>query len=245
MENCSDPNPRNHILYEQPVWQTLQMFGELGPLSTSPVHHHLTRPPVLAGEMLCMSPFPPPVRLSSLLTSCSSSPTRRLLPRPALVLLMSHPLHPSSPGRLPNPLGHISKAFCLFFSHGSIQSANLLLPYISPTISLTPRMIRRRSLLPPMSKAFPTPALNLYRDGSISFFGSLQLVISRVQRSVPLPVLIFCRYSATLFSLSSLTDSLRVTLAHECWPSLHARLHLPDDPWCSRALRWNVQRLLP
>lgn len=30
MENCSDPNPANHVLYEQPVWQTLQMFlGEM------------------------------------------------------------------------------------------------------------------------------------------------------------------------------------------------------------------------
>ncbi|KAI6099895.1 hypothetical protein EDD16DRAFT_1889082 [Pisolithus croceorrhizus] len=30
VENCSDPNPRNHVLYEQPVWQTLQMFvGEM------------------------------------------------------------------------------------------------------------------------------------------------------------------------------------------------------------------------
>ena len=26
VENCDDPNPRHHILYEQPVWQTLQMF---------------------------------------------------------------------------------------------------------------------------------------------------------------------------------------------------------------------------
>lgn len=28
MENCSDPNPANRVLYEQPVWQTLQMFRE-------------------------------------------------------------------------------------------------------------------------------------------------------------------------------------------------------------------------
>jgi hypothetical protein len=26
VENCSDPNSRHHVLYEQPVWQTLQMF---------------------------------------------------------------------------------------------------------------------------------------------------------------------------------------------------------------------------
>jgi len=26
VENCSDPDPRRHVLYEQPVWQTLQMF---------------------------------------------------------------------------------------------------------------------------------------------------------------------------------------------------------------------------
>ncbi|KIJ69344.1 hypothetical protein HYDPIDRAFT_123716 [Hydnomerulius pinastri MD-312] len=30
VENCEDPNPQNHVLYEQPVWQTLQMFlGEM------------------------------------------------------------------------------------------------------------------------------------------------------------------------------------------------------------------------
>jgi drug/metabolite transporter (DMT)-like permease len=36
VENCADPNPRNHVLYEQPVWQTLQMF---------------------VGEMLCFLPI--------------------------------------------------------------------------------------------------------------------------------------------------------------------------------------------
>ena len=34
VENCSDPDPRAHVLYEQPVWQTLQMFGESSGLST-------------------------------------------------------------------------------------------------------------------------------------------------------------------------------------------------------------------
>ncbi|OCH95605.1 hypothetical protein OBBRIDRAFT_788152 [Obba rivulosa] len=30
VENCDDPNPTHHVLYEQPVWQTLQMFlGEM------------------------------------------------------------------------------------------------------------------------------------------------------------------------------------------------------------------------
>jgi len=35
VENCSDPDPRKRVLFEQPVWQTLQMF---------------------AGEMLCLLP---------------------------------------------------------------------------------------------------------------------------------------------------------------------------------------------
>ena len=26
VENCDDPNPARRVLYEQPVWQTLQMF---------------------------------------------------------------------------------------------------------------------------------------------------------------------------------------------------------------------------
>jgi len=30
VENCDDPDPKRHVLYEQPVWQTLQMFlGEM------------------------------------------------------------------------------------------------------------------------------------------------------------------------------------------------------------------------
>ncbi|KAF6764711.1 integral membrane protein [Ephemerocybe angulata] len=30
VENCADPDPTKHVLYEQPVWQTLQMFlGEM------------------------------------------------------------------------------------------------------------------------------------------------------------------------------------------------------------------------
>ncbi|KAF8655987.1 hypothetical protein AX16_002847 [Volvariella volvacea WC 439] len=30
VENCDDPDPHNYVLYEQPVWQTLQMFlGEM------------------------------------------------------------------------------------------------------------------------------------------------------------------------------------------------------------------------
>jgi hypothetical protein len=27
VENCSDPDPRKRVLFEQPVWQTLQMFA--------------------------------------------------------------------------------------------------------------------------------------------------------------------------------------------------------------------------
>jgi len=26
VENCDDPDQKRHVLYEQPVWQTLQMF---------------------------------------------------------------------------------------------------------------------------------------------------------------------------------------------------------------------------
>ena len=37
VENCDDPDPRRHVLYEQPVWQTLQMFRMSPPLSVSTV----------------------------------------------------------------------------------------------------------------------------------------------------------------------------------------------------------------
>ncbi|KAG6886003.1 hypothetical protein C0993_006119 [Termitomyces sp. T159_Od127] len=45
VENCLDPDPRNRVLYEQPVWQTLQMFRFIPVLYTwfaayrqAPVH---------------------------------------------------------------------------------------------------------------------------------------------------------------------------------------------------------------
>lgn len=33
VENCEDPNPARRVLFEQPVWQTLQMF--MGEVRTS------------------------------------------------------------------------------------------------------------------------------------------------------------------------------------------------------------------
>ena len=37
VENCGHPDPKRHVLYEQPVWQTLQMFRMSPPwLSLSP-----------------------------------------------------------------------------------------------------------------------------------------------------------------------------------------------------------------
>ncbi|TFK90433.1 hypothetical protein K466DRAFT_583759 [Polyporus arcularius HHB13444] len=42
VENCDDPNPAHRVLYEQPVWQTLQMFlGEM--LCFLPVIYSLVR----------------------------------------------------------------------------------------------------------------------------------------------------------------------------------------------------------
>ena len=38
VENCGDPDPRNHVLYEQPVWQTLQMFRPSILFSFAPLH---------------------------------------------------------------------------------------------------------------------------------------------------------------------------------------------------------------
>lgn len=49
---CDDPNPRKHVVYEQPVWQTLQMY----------VFHHFNFAASLRlsyrflGEMLCFLP---------------------------------------------------------------------------------------------------------------------------------------------------------------------------------------------
>ena len=54
VENCDDPDPKRHVLYEQPVWQTLQMF-RMSPHAISPLPiplsglhtHYLTFPPQL------------------------------------------------------------------------------------------------------------------------------------------------------------------------------------------------------
>jgi hypothetical protein len=44
VERCDDPNPANHVTYEQPVWQSLNMFlGELG-CSYHPSPSDRTRP---------------------------------------------------------------------------------------------------------------------------------------------------------------------------------------------------------
>jgi hypothetical protein len=39
VENCDDPDPGRHVLYEQPVWQTLQMF-RMHP--SYPIHGHIS-----------------------------------------------------------------------------------------------------------------------------------------------------------------------------------------------------------
>ena len=41
VERCDDPNPANHVVYEQPVWQSLNMFiGELGCTYRFHFHNH-------------------------------------------------------------------------------------------------------------------------------------------------------------------------------------------------------------
>jgi hypothetical protein len=53
VENCTDPNPRNWQLYEQPVWQTLQMFRTLFHLHPLP---WLTSPlPSSRRDAVCVS----------------------------------------------------------------------------------------------------------------------------------------------------------------------------------------------
>jgi len=54
VENCDDPNPARRVVYEQPVWQTLQMFRAL-PLLLFPLLYSYLYPPNLVGEMLCPS----------------------------------------------------------------------------------------------------------------------------------------------------------------------------------------------
>ncbi|KAF8136402.1 hypothetical protein EV363DRAFT_1319482 [Boletus edulis] len=50
VENCSDPDPRNHVLYEQPVWQTLQMFRFLPVFYTWLTTRHNPPPVFLSSE---------------------------------------------------------------------------------------------------------------------------------------------------------------------------------------------------
>lgn len=58
VENCNDPDSTKHILYEQPVWQTLQMFGMSLESSNLNAFSDSYTPTELVGEMLCQSqPF--------------------------------------------------------------------------------------------------------------------------------------------------------------------------------------------
>ncbi|KAH0830610.1 hypothetical protein J3R83DRAFT_2065 [Lanmaoa asiatica] len=50
VENCDDPDPLNHVLYEQPVWQTLQMFRFLPVLYTWLTTRHNPAPVFLPSE---------------------------------------------------------------------------------------------------------------------------------------------------------------------------------------------------
>ncbi|KAI6028447.1 hypothetical protein F5J12DRAFT_805453 [Pisolithus orientalis] len=61
VENCDDPNPQNRVLYEQPVWQTLQMFGFLPVLYTwfrSRYHKSAASEDELKGWKLLLLWFP-------------------------------------------------------------------------------------------------------------------------------------------------------------------------------------------
>jgi len=51
-ENCNDPNPANRVLYEQPVWQTLQMFSAF---DYSSIFTSLLLISLPVGEMFCQS----------------------------------------------------------------------------------------------------------------------------------------------------------------------------------------------
>ena len=77
VENCDDPDPRQHVLYEQPVWQTLQMFRMSPSFS---IHSHKSEPLyILVGEMLCAflsfpsAPVSDQVGLSQVFSRCFMS----------------------------------------------------------------------------------------------------------------------------------------------------------------------------
>ncbi|KAJ3485306.1 hypothetical protein NLJ89_g11911 [Agrocybe chaxingu] len=70
VENCSDSDPTKHVLYEQPVWQTLQMF---------------------IGEMLCFLPV-----IYTWLKSRRQSSSVQLQPDPADQPVDKHNLPPQA-----------------------------------------------------------------------------------------------------------------------------------------------------
>lgn len=55
VENCADPDPHNHILYEQPVWQTLQMFR--ASLSITRFTYNYLTFRTSRRDALCVPPF--------------------------------------------------------------------------------------------------------------------------------------------------------------------------------------------
>lgn len=54
VENCDDPDVTRRVLYEQPVWQTLQMFRSSAPYIMSMYHAHSIIPLIQSGRC-CVS----------------------------------------------------------------------------------------------------------------------------------------------------------------------------------------------
>ncbi len=129
VENCTNPDPSTHVLYEQPVWQTLQMFG---------APPHLFSRPALTNRAsrrnaLSVTDITPPLHPNHVLPVFSSQVSSPSYTRGCVPPVRPVALHDDPPKHAPLPL----------------QGRNILLLWIPAACDLTGTTVRPISFTQP------------------------------------------------------------------------------------------------
>ena len=99
VENCNDPNPANHVLYEQPVWQTLQMFRASLLLCPAWMCTLTARHPPRQSERCSVRPFARPCACAALTIARCTCLSSGFLP---VIYSLIRARRQSQPLRLPS-----------------------------------------------------------------------------------------------------------------------------------------------
>lgn len=117
VENCDDPDPKRHVLYEQPVWQTLQMF-RMWPYISSP-------------HSLFGSAYTHTFDFSSQLEKCSVCPFSTFLPMSDVCFTGTR-------------VGQALSQFCTALYRRAGVNRPFVSPTNRPTASLNPKSFHQR-----------------------------------------------------------------------------------------------------